>query len=179
MNDSQMWGPGKVWKTKAAFLGWIRGGVRRALWNRSPVKISFMKNNRKRINKTVKGKPSTVWGGDCSICKKTFSSISLEVDHKKGGHSLREVSDIQKFIEGIVFVEEKDLQFVCKPCHKTKSYAEKSGISFERAWIQKRAIEIQKGDDKLWIEEQGRVPATNAKLRREQIILILEETING
>lgn len=166
-----------IWKTQAAFLSYVRGGIRRSLWNKNPVKLEFIKRNRKRIqNPVVKNRTRfpEVWGAECHHCKKDFLLKDMEVDHKEGEHSLRCIADIQGFVEAIAFVDFEDLAFVCKPCHRAKSHAERQGISIEDAIREKQAIAIQKGDDKAWIISMGIHPAGNAKARREQIIEILK-----
>lgn len=163
-----------IWKTESAFMSFLRGGIRRSLWNRSPIKLEFINKNRIRIPNPVaknRTRAPTVWGGECALCHKMFAMKDLEVDHKTGNHSLRSLDDIQAFVEGIVCVSEKDLQLVCKPCHKAKSHAEKQGISFEDARIEKEVIAIVKAKkDKEWLVNHGLTPAKNAKLRRQQII---------
>lgn len=52
-----------IWKTESSLMSYIRGGIRRNLWNRSPIKIEFIKNNRIRIpNPNPRGKVKEVWG---------------------------------------------------------------------------------------------------------------------
>lgn len=168
----------EFWKTEAAFLSFIRGGIRRHLWAKNPIKLQFIQENRVRIKnpvaKNIKRFPM-VWGGKCEHCMKEFVLNEMEVDHKTGEYSLKSVQDIQKFVEGIVFVRKEDLAFLCKPCHKAKTYAERYGMSTEDAKVEKEAIAIQKGDDKAWLKQHGLVPASNAKKRREQIIQKLKE----
>lgn len=162
----------QFWSTEAAFLSFIRGGIRRHLWAKNPIKLEFLKEARKMItNPNVrlrKGRPK-VWGGVCEMCNKEHILKNMEVDHKTGEHSLRSTEDIQKFVEGIVFVRKEDLALLCKPCHKAKTYSERSGMSLEDARIEKQCIAIQKGDDKAWLRSQGLTPASNAKKRRDQI----------
>lgn len=172
----------KIWKTKASFFSWLRGGIRRSLWNRSPIKISFINKHRKRIpNPNPKGKVKEVWGATCAICKQDFPINFVDVDHCKGNHSLLELSDIQTFIENIVLVAEDDLQFCCKNCHKIKTQSERKGISFEEARIEKEAIRICKEKkDLIFFEERGIIPATSQAKRRKQIEnVLLEELDNG
>ena len=161
----------QIWKTQASFFSWMRGGIRRSLWSKHPVKLEFLKKNRVKIpNPNPRGKVKTVWGGECVMCTKLFPLNQIEVDHKKGNLSLNSVSDIQGFIEGIVLITENDLQLCCKACHKAKSYSEKQGMSFEEAVIEKQIIQIMKDKkDKEWLTNEGIVPASNAKKRREQI----------
>lgn len=142
-----------IWKTESAFMSWLRGGIRRSLWNRHPVKLEFIKQNRIKIdNPNPKGKVKEVWGGVCALTGETHVIGNLEVDHIKGNHSLRCVGDIQAFVEGISIITLNDLQFVSKEAHKIKSYAEKQGISFEEAKLKKKVINICK-DKKLLLDE--------------------------
>ena len=104
----------------------------------------------------------------------------MNVDHKVGESTLKTVEDVQQFVNNIVFVKKEDLQFICKGCHKQKTYSEREGVSFEEAGIIKQAIEIQKNkQDKDWLEANNLVPASNAKQRRQQIIDKLMEEINN
>ena len=151
--------------------------IRRSLWNKSPIKLEYIKKHRKRIpNPNPKGKVETVWGGSCGLCGEDFVLAQLDVDHKEGNHSLNELSDIQSFIENIVLVTEDDLQFACKTCHKIKNQQQRKGISFEQASYEKIAIDlIKKKLDKGWLESRGTVPASNQTKRREQIVDLLKE----
>lgn len=160
-----------IWKTKASFLSFIRGGIRRALWNRSPIKLEFIKKYRKRIkNPNPKGKVKEVWGGTCALCNREFPSPQLNVDHKIGNNSLKELSDLQSFIESIVLVQESDLQFVCIPCHKIKNLQERSGVDFESARVTKEVIAIMNSKtDRQWLKDRDIIPASNAAKRRKQI----------
>jgi hypothetical protein len=168
-----------IWKTEAAFLSFVRGGVRRALWNKSPIKLEFLKANRKRVKNPVAKNAvrfPEVWGGTCYQCKKDFALKDIEVDHLTGEYSLRKLDDLQSFVEGIVCVSAKDLGLICKPCHKAKTYAERSGMSIEDAVIEKQAILICKEPVKevrKFISENGIAPASTAKGRRAQIVDIL------
>lgn len=168
-----------IWKTEAMYLSWIRGGIRRYLWSKNPVKLEFVKEARKMITnpnvKLRKGRPK-VWGGVCEICGKEHILKNMEVDHKTGEHSLKSVTDVQKFVEGIVFVRKEDLAFLCKPCHKIKTLAERSGLTLGEASIEKEAILICKGsasDVKLWLIEAGAAPARTVKERRAQVTEVL------
>lgn len=169
-----------IWKTEAAFLSYVRGGIRRSLWNKSPIKLQFLKDNRKRIENPVKANRKrfpTVFGGNCYVCKNDFALKDMEVDHLTGEHSLRKLEDLQKFVEGIVCVSNKDLGLICKSCHKAKTYAERSGMSLEDALTEKEAIAICKlpvAAVRDWITSRGETPEKTAKARREQIVNILK-----
>lgn len=170
-----------IWKTESAFMSWIRGGIRRSLWNRHPVKLEFIKQNRIKIkNPNPKGKVDKVWGGVCALTGETHVIANLEVDHQKGNHSLQTLKDVEQFISGIVNITLEDLQFVSKEAHKIKSYAEKQGISFEEAKAEKTAIElIKKGVDKQFLIDHNvkaeNIGSTQLKRRKQIVELLLEQ----
>ena len=168
----------KIWKNKTAFMTFIRGGLRRGLWNRHPHKIAVLNKKRYKIpNPNPKGKVKEVWGFDCEMCGNTFTIKEGQVDHITPAGQLNQISDIQGFVERLVCITEDDLRLVCKGCNNALALAEKSGISYEQAVAEKEAIAIQKkkGYDVAWLKERGIAPATNAKLRREQIVSKLTE----
>jgi len=166
----------EFWKTESAFLSFIRGGIRRHLWSKNPVKLQFMKDNRvKMVNtnpRSMKAHP-TVWGFKCEQCLNTFAGGNCEVDHKAGEHSLKKVGDIQKFVEGVVFVRKEDLALLCKPCHKIKTHAERYGLSIQEAKAIKQAIEMNKESVKnvvAFLTEHGYNAAKTKEKRREQLV---------
>lgn len=161
-----------IWATESAYMSWLRGGIRRYLWAKNPVKLEFIKQNRVKIpNPNPKGKVKEVWGGVCALTSKTYPIGDMEVDHKEGNHSLKTLDDLVPFVKGIVMITLDDLQLVSKEAHKIKSYAEKQGISFEEAKIEKEVIEIikQKKDKEYCIEHNLVVESTQA-LRRKTIV---------
>ena len=165
-----------VWKTESAFMSWLRGGIRR-MWSKHPVRIEFMKQNRIRIpNPNKNGKTKEIWGGVCALTGELTPQTSLEVDHKKGNHSLRSIDDIQSFVEGILLVTFDDLQLVSKDAHKIKSHAEKHNMTFAEAKVHKEVIEICKDKQKVVDKLSGYgveyIPTT-AKARREMLTQIM------
>jgi len=169
----------EIWKTESAWLSWIRGGIRRYLWSKNPVKLEFMKDRRVMIPNpsTRKGAKAQVWGAQCEECNKLVTQKEIEVDHKTGEHSLRKSSDIQAFVEGIVFVRKEDLAILCKSCHKIKTYSERQGMSKEDAAREKEAIAICKQPAavvKSWLLQRGIEPARTVAERRKQIVEALK-----
>lgn len=168
-----------VWKTESAYWTYIRGGLRRGLWMRNPVKIKFKNDRRERIPNPDEskrdGRWAEVWGNQCDLCLDWFSQNEVEVDHKIGHHSLRNENDLISFFESIAFVTADELQLVCKTCHKTKSYAERMGISFDEAKLTKQVIDlVNTGKDKDYLLHLGvtndNIPSTKDKRR----LLLLE-----
>jgi len=131
-----------VWKSKTAYFTWLRGSLRR-IWNKSPLKINFLKQHRKRIpNPNPKGKVKTIWGGDCEICGKTFRQNMLQVDHIVPAGRLNDWSDLTPFIQRLLATD--NLRLLCKNCHSIVTYAERQSISFEEAVVEKDVIEFKK-----------------------------------
>jgi len=158
-----------IWSSESVYMSWLRGGLRRYLWSKNPVKLEFIKQNRIKIpNPNPKGKVKEVWGGVCALTGKTHVIGDMEVDHISGNHSLKTLDDLVPFVKGIVMVTLEDLQLVSKEAHKIKSYAEKQGISFEEAKIEKEVIELikQKKDKEYCIENNIPVQSTQSARRK-------------
>lgn len=170
-----------VWKSKSALLTYLRGGFRRGLWEKSPIKLKLIKEKRKRITnpKPSKAHP-TVWGAECDICKKDFPQKDIQVDHIRDDvNRLNDIEDIQNFVEGLSLVTMDDLRLVCKPCHGIVSYSQKQGISFEQAKVAKEVIALDK-DQKLMLDkivsfgvELADIPKTK-KGRKELVTKLME-----
>jgi hypothetical protein len=59
-----------IWSSESAYMSWLRGGLRRYLWSKNPVKLEFIKQNRIKIpNPNPKGKVKEVWGGVCAFTR--------------------------------------------------------------------------------------------------------------
>ena len=165
-----------IWKTKASLMSYLRGGLRRSCWMKHPVKLEFIKNNRERIpNPNPRGKVPEVWGGRCNVCKDLFVQSKLAVDHvREFSASLKDIKDIQTFVELITLVTEDDLQFVCKDCHDNISYSQKQGCSLEEARVRKKHILISK--EKRILEElrqRGVLVPPNTKVAQNALLLEL------
>ena len=165
-----------IWKTKASLMSYLRGGLRRSCWMKHPVKLEFIKNKRERIpNPNPRGKVPEVWGGRCNVCKDLFVQSKLAVDHvREFSASLKDIKDIQTFVELISLVIEDDLQFVCKDCHDNISYSQKQGCSFEEARVRKQHILI--GKEKRILEElelRGVLDAPRTKVAQNALLLEL------
>ena len=167
-----------IWKTKASLMSYLRGGLRRSCWLKHPVKLEFIKNNRERIpNPNPRGKVDTVWGGRCNVCKNLFVQSKLAVDHiREFSASLKDIEDIQTFVELITLVTEDDLQFVCKDCHENISYSQKNGCSLEEAKVYKKHILY--GKQKLFKQELEARGMVVPKTIKEQSATLLEAMLN-
>jgi len=165
----------QLWKSESAWLSYVRGGVRKGLWNRYGPKLEFLKSRlemRDNPNPRSQKRFPKVKMGQCEECLEWFSQKDLEVDHCKGHNSMRSAEEIGSFVQALLWeCSLNDYALLCKPCHKNKSYAEAQGISIDEARVIKFAIELcKKKLDKDWLVSEGIVPASNEKARRAQII---------
>lgn len=170
----------EIWNTQAKYMAWVRGGIRKGLWNRHPIKLNYLKSKgvmKENTNPRSMKRFPKVKKFECEECKRFFSTQEVEVDHKEGNKSLKSMDDLRSFIESMIEVRQEDLQILCKTCHKVKSFSERNGISFEEAEAEKAAISVLKDKkDKAWLIERGITPESNQKKRRQQIV---EEILNG
>jgi hypothetical protein len=163
-----------IWKTKAAFFSYVRGALRRALWEKYPVKLEFKNETCTPPPLGYTGRAKS--GTDCALTGEWEGKSKLEVDHIEGNKSLREWEDVLPFVQHLCTTKD-NMQLVKKEAHKIKSYADRQGITFEEAVIIKDAIAICKGDEKGWLSGRGIMPESNAKLRRIQVENYLKEDI--
>lgn len=170
-----IWYP-DIWPTKSKFFTWLRGSLRNAVWNKSPIKITFKNKACSKPPEGYTGKAKS--GAYCALSGDWDGKSALQVDHIIGNVSMNCEDEILEFLKHLI-PPPNSLQLVTKEAHKVKSYAEKQGITFEEAWIQKKAIEIIKSkQDKEFLISRNVVPASNATKRREQIIAVLKGETN-
>lgn len=163
----------EIWATEAEWWSFLRGALRRGLWEKSPIKLSFKNANCTKPPEGYTGRAKS--GAVCALSGEWVGKSKLEVDHCEGHMSLLCWEDVLPFILHLV-PKKGTLQLVDKEAHKIKSYGERMGLSYEDARIVKIAIDLQrKKMDVAWLRSKGVVPASNQKKRREQIIQKLKE----
>lgn len=151
----------EVYPTHEKYVEALRACVRKA-WQFHPMKRLFRESKSKRI-KNPRPNPRRgfefVKGYTCEICGRDFVEKDIEVDHKVGNNKFTHISDFNKYANSILHVAPEDLQILCAypdtdvrsrerhSCHKVKSYAESSGLTFDEALVMKRVISIEKSGD--------------------------------
>jgi len=130
-----------VWKTKGAFFSWLRGQLRRAIWERYPPKLQYKNKACTSPPKGYTGRAKS--GTTCALTGEWWPKSKLEVDHIEGHASLRDWDDLVPFILHLL-CDESNMQLVGKEAHKIKSYAERKGITFEEAQLEKEVIKKAK-----------------------------------
>lgn len=160
-----------IWKTKSAFFTWLRGGLRRAIWEKYPPKIKFKTDGCSTPPSTYEGRAKS--GAPCALTGEWTPKSYLEVDHIKGHVAFTDWDNVLDFVKHLCSNSE-NFQLVNKENHKIKSYAERRGISFDEALIEKKAIAIIKAkkDKEFFTDRKLKVPS-NVTLRRKEIIKIL------
>jgi hypothetical protein len=174
-----------VWKTKAQFFQWMRGQMRRA-WSRHPVKVAYMHQHRKRVplgRITTKNPQGLVWGCQCEHCKQNFKQTECEVDHIDAAGSFKGWEDFEAWMTKLMHINFDSIRVVCKECHRIISYAERMGMTFEEAKLEKQVIAFTKltvlQQRVVLIDNYSTHPSeiTNAKLRRAVYKQILQEQL--
>lgn len=166
-----------IWPTKSSFFVFLRGALRRAIWERWPLKIEFKNEACSPPPEDYKGRAKS--GAYCALSGEWVGKSAAEIDHILGNVSLKDWDDVLTFIQHLCASKE-NMQIVSKEAHKIKSYAEKQKISFEEAVAHKTAIAICKSKkDVEWLKEKGIRPDKNGLKRRAQIVnKLLEEQSN-
>jgi hypothetical protein len=138
--------PGVPWKNESSFWVWVRGILRKG-WSRHPVKIEYIRLNRKRITnpkeKSRKAHP-TVWGMTCEICQKEHAQGDIEIDHKGDSATFTGLGDTESYVKHLYMVDFESLRALCKPCHKIVNHSQRMGVSFSEAAVLKKVVASMK-----------------------------------
>tara|TARA_Y100000310_G_scaffold74348_1_gene70472 strand:+ start:10729 stop:11277 length:549 start_codon:yes stop_codon:yes gene_type:complete len=164
-----------IWPTKSKFYTWLRGCLRNAVWNKSPVKITHKNANCDKPPDGYTGRAKS--GAYCALSGVWEGKSKLESDHVVGNVSLTDEGDILTFIKHLI-PPPGSLQLVTKEAHKIKSYAERQGISYEDAVIRKRVIYLENCEDKMDVlTEHGYTGSqvSNKEKREQCFTKLLEE----
>lgn len=164
--------------TETELVGWIRKKLDE-VWMSCPQKLAFLEKMR-----VPDYDPSTrrtsKW--QCNITKEWFNKTDVQVDHIQGEHEFTRLDQLVEFANKRFMVGYKDLQILSIEAHQIKTHAERHGMTYEEAKLDKQAIAIQDSKkDKQWLLDKGMPPGKNAKIRKQQIIDYLnqEELKNG
>ena len=162
----------EIWPTKAKFFSWFRGCLRGGVWNKYPPKLMY--------KKSLCQVPSPEWykgrakaGGVCALTGEWDVQSKMEVDHIHGNASLNDWSDVLLFIQHLCATKD-NMQVVGKEAHKVKSYAERMGMSFEDAQLEKQVIATLKDKrETARLLRENRMIAKNDAERRQKVREIL------
>ena len=162
-----------LFPTEAKFWSYLRGALRRSLWSKSPMKLKFKSQTATPPPEDYKGRGKK--GHICALTGEWVMTSKSEVDHKVGNVSLRCEDDIIPFIIHLLATDD-EMQIVQKDAHRVKSYADRMGVTFEQALIEKRIIELMKKPTKEIVEllDKHKLPSNNATTRKASLRKLLE-----
>jgi len=163
-----------LFPTEAKFWSYLRGCLRRGLWEKSPMKFKFKNSSAIKPPEGYKGKGRK--GHICALTGEWVMTSKAEVDHIEGHKPLLKESDIIPYIIHLLATEDS-LQMVDKEAHKIKTHAERKGLSFEEAVIDKKVIEYLKKPvkDVVKVLTEHNLPSNNNTVRRKGIKQLFEE----
>jgi hypothetical protein len=161
-----------IWPTKSAFFTWLRSGLRKSIWQFYPPKLQFKNSQTYKPSQEYTGRAKKLVR--CYLTGEEIAVSYAEIDHVEGNVSLKDWDDLLPFIRHLCASKE-NMAVVSKEAHKIKSYAERMGITFEEAVLEKKLIEIFKTKkDKQFLSEHDIVPESNAAKRKEQVREVLK-----
>lgn len=162
-----------LFPTEAKFWAYLRGCLRRGIWEKSSMKFMHKNSTACAPPKGYTGRGRK--GHYCALTGEWVSVSKSESDHIEGHKPLLCEADIIPYIIHLLATED-ELQIVDKEAHKIKSYAERMGISFEEAVVQKRIIGMMKDKKKVdRLLAKHNLPCNNDKVRREGLSKLIEE----
>ena len=126
--------------TESAYLAWIRSALRSKSLRWPPRNAALVAARRpyKGSNKLQK------WEFKCAICESYFKAKEVVVDHwPEAAGSIIHFEDIGQFCNNL-YCEVDNLRVLCKGDHDIHTLAEKQGISFEEAKVEKEILAIMK-----------------------------------
>jgi hypothetical protein len=166
--------PLSTWKTKSEFFVWLRSGLR-SIWSDNILRKQWKASQLRPVTKEERlaklFHPSTKNVGQCYLCKNWFAGSKLECDHIRESEGCYSFETAEKFLWHCAASDPENWALVCGPCHKIKSYSVAQGLDMEVARATKEAIKIENDKNtKEWLLSKGISPASNASLRRKQIV---------
>lgn len=163
-----------IWKTKSAFFTYLRGHLR-LLWSRYPAKLKWKSSQMVRPPKGYTGRAKSL--GVCFYCKEMFAASHLEVDHVEQAGKCSSWETSTEFLYNLLDCN-GNWVLACKPCHKIKSHAEKTGTSFEDAAVAKEIIAWTKKPTKeivAFLQENGYTDVSNSEKRKAALTELLSK----
>lgn len=140
-----------------------------AAWMTAANKLVFLED---RVVPDMNPNTRTKWLVQCNHCKKMFKLTDVQIDHRQGEFACTKREDFYPYILSRLDVNFDDLQVLCIEDHQIKTLAERQGITFEEARLEKQVIAVCKGSTssvKAFLIERGITPAGNAEQRKKQV----------
>tara|TARA_R110000851_G_scaffold75083_2_gene165624 strand:- start:450 stop:1097 length:648 start_codon:yes stop_codon:yes gene_type:complete len=179
------------WQNESQYYSWLRGKFRE-IWSQDwKIKNDYLNSSKfdqplyeedgsPKLVKTGKnaGKHKTQKAYRCEATGEVLWAskpkgqryATYNIDHIEDAGSCRNGLEACIFLFRLL-TSPDNIQLLSAEYHKILTYQQKEGVSFEQAKAAKGAILIQKTSttEKAWFVENGITPASNARLRRQQI----------
>ena len=107
--------------TEAAFFGKLRSVLRRGFMYWKP--MQNVKNKAKRKSQSENKRLKFEY--QCAECDEWFPGKDVQVDHTIPVGSLKQMEDLQGFVEWLTEEDESLYSVQCKPCHQVKTNKER------------------------------------------------------
>ena len=146
-----------------------------AAWMTAANKLVFLED---RVIPDMNPDTRTKWLVQCNHCKKMFKLSDVQIDHRQGEFACTKREDFYPYILSRLDVNFDDLQVLCIEDHQIKTLAERQGLTFEEAKLEKQVIAVCKGSTsavKAFLIERGITPAGNAEQRKKQVREALQQ----
>ena len=182
---NKVWDETEAWKNMSQYLGWVRGQLRKS-WSDYPVRKNFKSETLLLISQAQKDSgdfhPSTKKVGMCVMCEEFMAGSKLEVDHITPSDGCKTKEEAESFLWYCMNPLKGDMQLVCKPCHKVKTYSERMNTSFDEAVLAKKAIAfsklpINKQKEYLLLHSVEEKSMMNAKARKGAYLVVLKKGV--
>lgn len=161
---------GSIWKSEAQYWSWLRGQLRN-IWGRKwPFKNKYINEHTFQAPeydesgnsiyiKSGKnaGKPKTRKHFTCEVTGETLPASvggknSYEIDHKSPAGKCNNGLEACIFLFRLL-THPDNMRIISKDVHKVITYAERMGIAYEEAVIEKKVIEAMKQKASIQLEQ--------------------------
>lgn len=163
--------------TESQYLAWIRSALR-SKWLRWPPRAEAL---RAAQTPYVGDNARRKYSYQCAICKRAdLSQKDCQVDHfPRDAGSILSVDDIGQFVNRL-YCELDNLRVVCVDCHSVHTLAQKKGITFDQAVLEKKVIEYMKRPtaEVVAFLESHEMITTNAVQRKAALTEIFNKEKN-
>lgn len=124
--------------TRSRYFSFIRSALRSATM-RYPAAQRYLHSKAYKAPAGIRAKFLV----DCEICGKAVAKSRADIDHITPAGKLTDYSDVGGFVERL-FTNFEGYQLLCPECHGIKTLADRRGISFEDASIEKVVVAFSK-----------------------------------
>ena len=154
-----------------------------SIWMTAAHKLVFLED---KVIPDMNPDTRTKWLIECNNCGNMFKLTDVNVDHVVGEFPCTNREEFMSYLISRLDVGFDDLQILCADnpkkdytgCHSIKTLAERNGLTFDQAKLEKGVIKIinlTATEQSNWLRDKGVKPGSNEEIRRNQIRNVLEQ----